>query len=275
MKYLIILTLISFNLYSLNIRVSEVKIGNKVLKLSDNSLDFKENYIGIDDIEDNLNLSISVMVNGNLDRIELEYKDNNILTTSNPNDPLVFSLDAIFNTISGESDSGKFKIDLIAYYNNIGQTTSETLNLNFYYDNKKPTYPNNIKAKSGNKNIKLSWKSVDDAEAYKVYYKKVDGGNEKTKLSNDTSIQISSLENGSEYEFRVASIDKADNKSDKSAALKATPVDSEDFFEYYKNSGGEEAGCFFGPSRASHSPKIWLILFAIAFGIYSIRKYFS
>ena len=70
---------------------------------------------------------------------------------------------------------------------------------------KRPDKPDNVKASGLYKGIKVSWSKMDDTQSYSVFYKKADGDEEFTEISDITSnsYTIESLEDLTEYEVYV------------------------------------------------------------------------
>jgi len=61
--------------------------------------------------------------------------------------------------------------------------------------------------------------------------------------TDQSTLRLSGLTNGVAYEVQATAEDKAGNVGPASAVVTGTPVHTTGFFDRYKGSGGEEAGC--------------------------------
>lgn len=138
--------------------------------------------------------------------------------------------------------------------------------ISFTVDFTPPLPPKNVTAKAGENKVTISWNYPGDITEIKGYrllcvesqcednqlqFKEGDNyfDNEEylcKEVSGNTTdnATIYGLENGVEYAFSVVAIDDAQNPSNLSPVVCATPVEVEDFWEHYKNSGGSEDGGF-------------------------------
>lgn len=90
------------------------------------------------------------------------------------------------------------------------------------YDISDPSAPTSLSASAGNAKVTLSWTTPEldsrsGNESLKIYMKKDTGSYSlKTTLNdeNDTSEEITGLVNGSEYCFKMTTVDRAGNESD-------------------------------------------------------------
>lgn len=84
----------------------------------------------------------------------------------------------------------------------------------------------NLYASGKNAKVSLSWEAVSDASYYEVYYKIADGGtyNSEPVIANGPTTDVTGLDNGTEYTFKiVAALDNA-IKSLQSDEVNATPI---------------------------------------------------
>jgi hypothetical protein len=120
------------------------------------------------------------------------------------------------------------------------------------FDTKKPAAPTLESVQSGEGNLKLAWEPPgdDDLQGFKVYCRKKGAENWNSPRiitsSSEKTYQISGLDNYTTYEVQVVAFDGAGNESDGSIILEGTPETINDFYEFYKGSGGQEQGgyCF-------------------------------
>ena len=135
-----------------------------------------------------------------------------------------------------------------------GTVTAQTIS--FEVDLQPPAPPAITDITPGDTSLTVTWEDTnnagEDGITYKVYWCPqmfTNGNKEACKHSDNLtalSYQISGLENNKEYYIGVAATDKHDNEGILSELDKGTPVEVQDFFEHYKDSGGRENGdyCF-------------------------------
>lgn len=149
-------------------------------------------------------------------------------------------LDGIYfyNSISGKyerySDSGVNTTDVILgttqYSGYVYANADHLTPIIAAYDIIAPSKPANFNAESGDGKVTLKWDSVSGADKYKVRYRKSTNADNTsytyTDVNSDkTSLEISGLQNVTEYEFGIASQDAVSNTSDW-AVVVATPIAS-------------------------------------------------
>lgn len=91
-------------------------------------------------------------------------------------------------------------------------------------------------------------------DSYQVCY--VSTGAERCSTTSDTSYRLTGLENGIAYTVYYRVIDEAGNASGNSPSTEGTPVESNDFAEFYSATNGQAKGCTARPG--STPPLHWL-----------------
>jgi len=142
-----------------------------------------------------------------------------------------------------------------------GSTTTDTnvssLKVSFRVDLEPPKPVQVDEIEPGDANLKVSWSDRDNEgesdPSYRVYWSTRDF-DDSTKgeddVSSDTSgslsYQITGLDNYRKYYVAVAALDANDNESviGEKAKMSGSPVEVADFFELYKQAGGDEQGGF-------------------------------
>jgi hypothetical protein len=154
---------------------------------------------------------------------------------------------------------------------------SQTLNIRL--DTQPPVAPTIDTISGGGENIRLTWTHVDTAATNfaRVYWSKVPfsasapstATNKSDKLTG-TSYQITGLDNGTTYYVAVTAIDSNDNESASLEVREGVPVEVQDFWQYYKASGGSSDAGYYGCTASGVAPTGgaaqggWLVLFALA-----------
>lgn len=139
-----------------------------------------------------------------------------------------------------------------------GAITTEKIEFNADYT--PPTAPSITGANPGEQNVTVTWEdnSTETSLKHKVYYATrqfgsadiVAGASDVVgsgELTADGEYQVTGLENGTTYYFGVTTIDDSGNETQlcsTSELLSATPIELDDFYEYYKKHGGKEEGGF-------------------------------
>jgi hypothetical protein len=124
-------------------------------------------------------------------------------------------------------------------------------------DTKAPQPPTVTGLTAGGENIKIAWTQVDEATTpyARVYWSKVPftasapstATNKSEKLSGN-SYTIAGVTNGTTYYLAVTAIDNNDNESAAGEVREGIPVEVQDFWQYYKASGGASDGGYYGCS---------------------------
>ena len=93
-------------------------------------------------------------------------------------------------------------------------------------DTTPPPIPTGLTATQGDAHIELTWRAVSAADlaSYVVYQRSAGGTWARVADVVGESVIIQGLENGAQYAFAVSAVDTADNESDLSTTLFATPV---------------------------------------------------
>ena len=133
-----------------------------------------------------------------------------------------------------------------------GTVTSQTIA--FEVDLQAPRPPSITEITPGDTSLTVTWEDQqnagEDGLTYKVYWCPQQFSNSgkaacsKSGELTALSYMISGLENNKEYYVGVTAVDKHDNEGLLSETQNASPVEVEDFFEYYKALGGRENGDF-------------------------------
>jgi hypothetical protein len=261
LMFLIPVSIFSEYIYD-EITINSVKIEDSEFVIDTTELEplnFINAPLGKQFFEDNSKIIISYTFNNtNTDLFnydfELKYNGDRIDYSESSSTTLSFYLSDIFETMP-VSDSETFKIDLVLNYDTTLTTDqSKTISFTFHYDTIAPDKAENLKLTSGDQNIKVSWDYSDDLDVadvdkVMVFYKKTDSTDdytEKTATGSSTEYQIKDLENEVDYSVYVTIFDLAGNESEKTDDLTAIPVPVDDFYKYYRKSGGKEDGgyCF-------------------------------
>ena len=94
------------------------------------------------------------------------------------------------------------KLTLVGYVVNVPGTTADSGNDT---DDTAKDYPTNFKATSGNEKVTLSWDAVEDAGKYTIYYRRATSNTWlKAGTTSRNAVNITGLENGISYEFKVS-----------------------------------------------------------------------
>ncbi len=266
MKKIIFLLIIVFSVSLFAEYRSEIVTINNV-KLDDSEflidttaekpLDFEKFPIGKESFDKDLKISVNYSLNAGSDvlnpEFELKYNGNRVDYSEELSSALSFNLSKIFTSVPIKN-SETFKVDLVVTYDtSITQDQTKTISFTFHYDTVPPGKAKNLKLVAGDKSINVSWDyedGVDDKEIDKVviYYKDSEESeySEKEATSLSTEYKIKDLVNEHEYSVYVKFYDLAGNESENSEELTAIPVPVDDFYKYYRKSGGKEDGgyCF-------------------------------
>lgn len=157
----------------------------------------------------------------------------------------------------GEHTAGVYFV--IKGTNNSGTTFTDGSQLKFTVDLAAPTPPTLKDAAVGDKNINVSWTLADSATTpyARVYWSTVPfsasaptTATSRSDKLTATSYKITGLTNGVTYYVAVTAIDANDNESAAEKVNEAIPTEVQDFWEYYKASGGTEEGGYYGCSAS-------------------------
>lgn len=127
------------------------------------------------------------------------------------------------------------------------ETAKPKLELRVRLDFTAPSAPTGVEASGGSNNINVSWKSVDGASSYKVYYSETEFTFENrdsvdSKDASSTSVQLTGgIENGKIYYVTVAAVDENGNESAFANFVTVVPEQTQGFYEHYVRTAGEDA----------------------------------
>ena len=94
------------------------------------------------------------------------------------------------------------KLNLVGYVINVPGTTADS---DDDTDDTAKDYPTNFKATSGNEKVTLAWDAVEDAGKYTIYYRRATSNTWlKAGTTSRVAVNITGLENGISYEFKVS-----------------------------------------------------------------------
>jgi len=220
-------------------------------------LNFNKNPLGIKDFEENslitINYKFDSTITGVSDTVfELKYSGNRLSSSTRLDSKLTFRLDEIFSSTPSNAED-YFDIDFVSTYKLSGIEETKTIRFTFHYDTIPPKMPTDFKLVAGNENINVSWKYPDNAvladrNKNMIYYKKTSSVDyiQQEVSGVVTSDRIKNLENEVEYGVYMVTLDLAGNESEKTEELTEIPVPVDDFYTYYRKSGGKEDGgyCF-------------------------------
>ncbi len=167
------------------------------------------------------------------------------------NNELIVDFTDLLQNGCDEGDTGDATLYFFVQYGD-DTTTKKVQTVKFSYDFEAPLTPTELAVEGGEGNMKVSW--TDDVNSdevtYRLYWSDAsfdENGLEEVKTKGDistTSYQIGSLEIGTTYYVGVVAVDKFDNESVLSQLATGSPVNVSDFWESYKQSGGQEEGGF-------------------------------
>lgn len=162
-----------------------------------------------------------------------------------------------------------------------GTTTVTSANLNIRMDLSAPAAPTLGTLAPGNTNIRVSWTHADetDVAASRVYWSTeafepgtLELAEGRSGELTATSYTITGVKNDQNYYISVAALDDAENVSLGATVKQATPVLTQDGWEYYRASGGTEVGGY-APCSAQRTPgSPWLLLGSLALVLGLLRR---
>ena len=174
---------------------------------------------------------------------------------------ITFNLNEVYspeNMPLSSKSTNSFELVLTAdYTNSEGAEDTESITFKLYYDTVAPEKPKSFTLSPGEKSITVNWTYPDDTEAddyakNKIFYVKSSENTDdgvtfsEEESESGTSFKINNLENNVEYSVKMLTIDFAGNESEETEIKTASPIPSDDFYEYYEKNGGTEDGghCF-------------------------------
>jgi len=248
--------------------VSSIKKGDTELTASSTDTgkesDLDELYFNIEDFDgESAKINISYTFNQNtgdtFEKVTVEGNSKTLDDSTAESGTLSFNLKDLYDSMPTSDDNNySFKITVTAKYKALNQSDDSSSDLEFtlYYDTLAPDKPTDLKLSPGNENIHVSWKHAADSEdkdhaKYMIYYQEANEGNSEDdystkEISNGEDGKIDGLRNGTDYLVYLKAVDSAGNESEKTDDESMTPVPVDDFYKYYRNSGGAEDGgyCF-------------------------------
>lgn len=163
-------------------------------------------------------------------------------------------------------------VDSINLYIYVAESESNdvdvvTVPVEFEYDYDPPKVPSSVTVVAAGETIDVSWTKLSDEEDdinYQIYYStqpfsdrsEVPSGNVVTVSGAKSSATLQDLEVGVEYYVSVGAKDIFDNLGELSANAVATPIETRDGFEAYKDAGGGEDGGFCFVATAAYGSYI-------------------
>lgn len=169
------------------------------------------------------------------------------------NNELVIDFTDLFPDGCSEGDTGDVTLYFFVQYGE-DTTTKKIQTVRFEYDFESPLTPTSLTVEGGENNLKVSWEddlnSDSDEITYRLYWS--DASFDESTLEEvdskgdiqPTSYQIGGLQVGTTYYVGVVALDDFDNESVLSTLVTGTPIVVSDFWENYKNNGGQEEGGF-------------------------------
>ncbi len=166
----------------------------------------------------------------------------------------------------GDCEAGTNRITSVFIVYELSDNTFQNQVIDFIVDLTRPHAPSEVRTAAGETSVRVSWTDNLNAEGgmrYRVYYReesplsiKEEATGYSTSSADATSTTVSGLETNMVYYFRVAAVSPNDNEGPLSEGTEAaSTVPVTDFWELYKDFGGEESGGFcFIASAAYGSP---------------------
>lgn len=161
-----------------------------------------------------------------------------------------------------------------------GTPTSASIPVNFATAN--PTPPSGLVLAAGDQHLKVSWSAGDAAEkiaTYDVHVLAADAGLDLSKyadrVSAVTSADVQKTDDGTllqddvPYTVQVVATDSYGNISDPSAGATGTPRHILDFYNLYRDEGGNAAG---GHGCSSAGAATWIAALALLVGLFARRR---
>jgi hypothetical protein len=117
-----------------------------------------------------------------------------------------------------------------------------------------PPPPANVRVTPSEDALDVAWSagSVGAGQVDSFEYEAVataEGATTRRSRVRATSTRLEGLANGTTYSVVVTAYSEGNNASEPSAAVTATPIPIDDFWEHYQNSGGpDDGGCASGPA---------------------------
>lgn len=151
-------------------------------------------------------------------------------------------------------------VDSINVYIYVAESESNdvdviTVPVEFEYDYDPPDVPSSVTVVAAGETVDVSWTKLSDDEddiTYQIYYStepfsdrsEVPSGSVVTVSGAKSSTTLQDLEVGIKYYVSVGAKDIFDNLGELSVNAIATPIETRDGFEAYKDAGGGEDGGF-------------------------------
>lgn len=120
-----------------------------------------------------------------------------------------------------------------------GFATSST---NLGLDLSAPSAPTDVRVDAGDGALRVSCSHGDDATSFKAVATRDGESHSSGERTSCSDLEIDGLENGATYSVVVYGLDDAKNPSPASATFQGTPEPTVDFYQHYKDEGGQETG---------------------------------
>ena len=165
-----------------------------------------------------------------------------------------------------------------------GSDTTENADAKIVVDTTRPASPSNLTAVATENTIKVDFEPSPDSDInrYFVYWSSspFDGGVdpdsltlERRPIGEESSATVSvTLDPTREVYVAIAAEDMAGNLSSLSGVAQATVVETNDFWEQYRQAGGDEDG---GCATTTAHPSPWLLVFGVVLAATRRRRRFA
>lgn len=118
------------------------------------------------------------------------------------------------------------------------------------FDQMPPGTPGNVLVSPGEENLKVSWEKPGDEDigSYRIYYR-LEGSEDEPSYQTEENGEretytLTGLVNYETYEVWVVALDESMNEGEPSEIMTGMPEPVQDFYEAYKDAGGQEQGGF-------------------------------
>ncbi|MBQ2824603.1 MAG: fibronectin type III domain-containing protein [Oscillospiraceae bacterium] len=117
------------------------------------------------------------------------------------------------------------ELTLIVTKGSDAEQYAKSFKIKYKYPSSKLAAPSGFTSSSTASSIKLKWKAVEGADAYRVYkYNAKTGKYEKYKTVNSAACSISGLKKNTTYKFKVVALDEVNGKYKAGATSKSVSV---------------------------------------------------
>ena len=149
----------------------------------------------------------------------------------------------------------------------------------FTFSTSRPIAPSDVEARGGESTIRVDWSAVTDADSYDVFYSTdtLTAGTAPEDLvssfRNTTTDSVTlddSIQANVTYYIAVSTLDEDGNASVLSEVVTVTTQPVTDFYEYYRQQGGGDAGC--ASVSAPATPWLGALAALLALGALARRR---